>query len=245
MMMIRSLILAGSFSLLAGCSPQNPQTDELTREDSLSLPQAETPQTSQERPQATAFYRPGHELPEGVDTGDGELPRDDYGRPYTYQGLGRKLPSFSAEMANGELFQSDRLEGRWTLVKVWGLWCHDSRRDSRYAAALATALQQDPDIDFITIHTPQNAARIEQATGSYDSVASWLAENGAPFPVLIDQDAGLRKVLQIRWTPSYLLIAPDLSVQGFRTGLADAGDEAVKDFVQDIARSRGAWQSSD
>ncbi len=52
------------------------------------------------------------------------------------------------------------------------------------------------------------------------------------------------EALRIRWTPTYLVIAPDLTVQGFRTGLADAGELAVKDFVQDIAETRAGWDAS-
>ena len=63
------------------------------------------------------------------------------------------------------------------------------------------------------------------------------------FLTVIDEDASIREALKIRWTPTYLLVAPDLTVQGFRTGLADAGDDAVKTFVQDIALTRADWNT--
>jgi hypothetical protein len=190
---------------------------------------------------ATGYYRPGVEIPASADLSRGDVPRDEYGRPYTYEGLGEALPEFTGDLASGASFSSTLLEGRWTVIEVWGIWCHDSRNDATYAAALSRALAQDPDVDFMSIHTPPNAEHAHRAYRSYDSVSEWFDEKGWSFPTVIDEDASIRDLLRIRWTPTYLVIAPDLTVQGFRTGLADAGDMAVKDFVQDIAETRRDW----
>lgn len=190
---------------------------------------------------ATGYFQPGAAVPESADWSRGDVPRDSYGRPYTYEGLGEPLPEFSGQTAAGGTFSSTSLNGRWTVLEVWGIWCHDSRRDARYAAALATALKQDPDVDFMSIHTPQNAGHADKALKGYDSVAAWFEEKGWAFETVLDEDASIRDALKVRWTPTYLVIAPDRTVQGFRTGLADAGDLAVKDFVQDIAATRAAW----
>ncbi len=203
---------------------------------------AEAPASSDE-PAATGFYRPGAVIPDSADLSRGDVPRDDYGRPYTYEGLGEKLPDFIGETTDQTTFASETLSGRWTVIEVWGIWCHDSRRDATYAAALSSALTQDPDVDFMSIHTPQNADNSHRALRDYDSVAAWFDEKGWHALTVIDADASIRDRLKIRWTPTYLLVAPDLTVQGFRTGLADAGDEAVKTFVQDIARVRQDWSA--
>lgn len=193
---------------------------------------------------ATGYYQPGSEIPASADLSRGDVPRDDYGRPYTYEGLGEALPEFTGALASGASFSSTLLEGRWTVIEVWGIWCHDSRNDATYAAALSRALAQDPDVDFMSIHTPQNADNAERAYRSYGSVSAWFEDKGWSFPTVVDDDASIRGLLRIRWTPTYLVIAPDLTVQGFRTGLADAGDMAVKDFVRDIAETRRSWTDS-
>lgn len=193
---------------------------------------------------ATGYYQPGSEIPASADLSRGDVPRDDYGRPYTYEGLGEALPEFTGELSNGTSFSSTLLEGRWTVIEVWGIWCHDSRNDARYAAALSRALAQDPDVDFMSIHTPQNADRADKAYRNYGSVSAWFNEKGWSFPTLVDKDASIREILRVRWTPTYLVIAPDLTVQGFRTGLADAGDMAVKDFVKDISKTKRGWTDS-
>lgn len=193
---------------------------------------------------ATGYYQPGSEIPASADLSRGDVPRDGYGRPYTYEGLGEALPEFTGALASGASFSSTLLEGRWTVIEVWGIWCHDSRNDATYAAALSRALAQDPDVDFMSIHTPPNAENAERAYRNYGSVSAWFDDKGWSFPTLVDEDASIRDLLRIRWTPTYLVIAPDLTVQGFRTGLADAGDMAVKDFVKDIAETRRNWTDS-
>lgn len=204
---------------------------------------AEAPASKGEN-DATGFYRPGVTIPDSADLSRGDVPRDGYGRPYTYEGLGERLPDFIGETTEETTFSSRTLEGRWTVIEVWGIWCHDSRRDAKYAAALSSALAQDPDVDFMSIHTPPNADNTHQALRNYASVADWFEEKGWSFLTVVDHNASLRETLKIRWTPTYLLIAPDRTVQGFRTGLADAGDDAVKGFVQDIARARADWTAS-
>lgn len=193
---------------------------------------------------ATGYYRLGSEIPETADLSRGDVPRDSYGRPYTYEGLGEPLPAFTGELAAGASFSSSELAGKWTVIEVWGIWCHDSRNDAPYAAALSSALAQDPDVGFMSIHTPQNAARADKALRNYASVSSWFDEKGWSFPTLIDADASIREALRIRWTPTYLVVAPDLTVQGFRTGLYKTSDNAVEDFVQDIAATRRDWTSA-
>ena len=193
---------------------------------------------------ATGYYRVGSEIPASADLSRGDVPRDSYGRPYTYEGLGEPLPAFTGELAVGASFASSELAGKWTVIEVWGIWCHDSRNDASYAAALSRELALDADVSFMSIHTPPNAEHSDKAMRGYASVSDWFEEKGWTFPTVIDSDASIREALRIRWTPTYLVVAPDLTVQGFRTGLYDTGESAVEDFVQDIAATRSDWNDA-
>lgn len=174
-----------------------------------------------------------------------EIARDADGRPLSHEYLGKTLPAFSGALADGGNFDSAALVGEWTVIEVWGLWCHDSMNDAPFAAALSRALAQDPDVDFMSIHTPQKASRAHKAFDDYPSVAAYFDDVGYRFPTVVDSDASIRDALAIRWTPTYLLIGPDLSVQDFRTGLSDVEGEPVKDYVRDIAQIRGTFAGSD
>tara|TARA_R110000787_G_scaffold589_6_gene2160 strand:- start:4565 stop:5770 length:1206 start_codon:yes stop_codon:yes gene_type:complete len=164
----------------------------------------------------------------------------DHERPLEYELLGQKFPQFNATMSDGQAFDSSVLN-RWMIIQVWGVWCGDSRRDAPYAAALATAIEQDPDLYFLSIHVPQNAESTsdEDMYGTYGSVEAYFAEEGHSYPTVIDSDASIRDLLKIRWTPSYILISPDGMVRGFRTDLSVVDGEPVKDFLKEVARVKG------
>ena len=190
---------------------------------------------------ATGFITADTPVPASTGQDSGDVPRDDYGRPFTYAYLGEELPAFSGTMVSGEAFSSDELAGQWTVIDVWGLWCGDCMADAPYVAALATAIAQDPDLRFMSIHTPPNANRADEAYGRYDSVQGYFDSRGYSYPTLLDTDASIRETLDIAWTPSYLLVAPDGTVQGFRSELSAADGEPVKDFIRDIAEVKKAY----
>ncbi|MEQ9314596.1 MAG: TlpA disulfide reductase family protein, partial [Henriciella sp.] len=131
---------------------------------------------------ATGFIVPGASVPASAETRDDGVPRDDYGRPFTYEFLGKSLPAFSGTMVSGEDFSSADLEGQWTVIDVWGLWCGDCMADAPYVAALASAIAQDPDLRFMSIHTPPNANRLDDAYGKYESVQAYFDEKGYSYP---------------------------------------------------------------
>lgn len=193
-------------------------------------------------PGATELILPDTAVPDDASYKRDRFPRDGYGRPWTHSLLGHKLPVFEGSFVDGDTFSSTDLEGNWTVIEVWGLWCHDSMNDAPYANALARALDQDPTLDFMSIHTPQKASRADKAFGKYQSVSAYFDKIGQSFPTVVDHDASIRGLLDVRWTPTYLLIAPDLSVQAFRTGLADTSDMPVKDFVRAITDIKASWQ---
>ena len=161
-------------------------------------------------------------------------------RPAAYALLGQKLPAFTAPMADGGTFDSSAIN-RWTVIAVWGVWCSDCVADGPYVDALARAIAQDPDLDFISIHVPANANRAtpDELYGKYGSLEAYFASAGYSAPsVVLDNDASLRQLLQISWTPSYLVVSPDGVVRGFRTDLRVIEDQPVKTFIQDIAEVR-------
>ncbi|MEM1149608.1 MAG: DUF1131 family protein [Pseudomonadota bacterium] len=185
---------------------------------------------------ATAFFTENTTPPESARDvrGDGVL-RDADERPYGYAFLGEPLPAFTAPRVDGPDWSPSQIN-TWTIIDVWGIWCGDCMADAPYAAALSRAVEQDPDLDFISIHTPPNARRADEAFGDYGSVEAYFAEAGYSYPTVLDLDASVRNAMQIAWTPTYLLVSPDGIVRGFRTDLSVAGGEPVKDFLQDVAR---------
>ncbi|MEL7128955.1 MAG: TlpA disulfide reductase family protein [Pseudomonadota bacterium] len=171
-------------------------------------------------------------LPVGAeDRRDDGVLRDESGRPVTHRLLGKILPTFEAPKVGGGTIRSLDLEGRWTVMVVWGVWCHDSRNDMDNIAAIATHYESDDAVDFISVHVPQNKETLDKMYRNYRSVAGFFDDRGVSFATALDETADLRASLQIDWTPTYLLIGPDLTVKGFRTDLSKGGETAVADFI--------------
>ncbi|MCA8900896.1 MAG: TlpA family protein disulfide reductase [Hyphomonas sp.] len=186
-------------------------------------------------PDATGFIT-ANPLPLGEDW-KADVRRDDYGRPFEYALLGEHLPAFTGTLMDGTPFDSTQIS-RWTVIDLWGIWCGDCMADAPYVAALSTAIDQDPDLDFLSIHTPASAARTTPAEmfGKYGSLEAYFAGKGYAYPTLTDTDASIREALKIAWTPSYLLVSPEGIVKGYRSEFSAARGEPVKDFLKDIAR---------
>ncbi|MEQ9434659.1 TlpA disulfide reductase family protein [Hyphomonas sp.] len=221
--MIRTLTIAALALSLAACSGDRSTAPDAAPDNAARLITANPP------PAAPA------------DTGpDANSAHDGHVRPEEYALLGQKFPRFTATMADGQTFDSSVLN-RWMVIQVWGTWCSDSLKDAPYAAALATAIEQDPDLYFLSIHVPQNADKTsdQDMYGAYGSVEAYFAEKGYSYPTVIDSDASVREALKITWTPSYILMSPDGVIRGFRTDLSVAGGEPVKDFLKEAARVKG------
>ena len=220
--------------VLTACGPAAapPSSDETVSEAAVT--------EAGDGPKAHGFITQNEAPPPGARDNDDGTYRDDYGRPFQYALLGQHLPEFTAPTSDGGTFSSADIN-RWTVIDVWGAWCSDCVADGPYVEALARAIAQDPDLDFVSIHVPANANRAtpEELYGKYGSLEAYFASAGYTIPsVVLDTDASLRQLLQISWTPSYILVSPDGIVRGFRTDLRVIEDQPIKTFMQDIAEVR-------
>ena len=225
---MRQTLLPALFVLiLAACGSSSTETEPQTTT-------ADTHGVSTDPNAAIGFYTENITPPAtATDSKDDGVLRDADDRPYNYAHLGAPLPAFSGSLQDGTVFDSAEID-QWTLVYVWGTWCGDCRRDGPYTSQVATRLAADPDLDFVSVHTPISAARADEAFQRFGSLDAYFDSVGYTFPTLIDEDASIRDALAISWTPTYLLVSPEGVVSGFRTDLSVAGENSVEQFLSDI-----------
>ncbi len=182
-------------------------------------------------------------MPEtAVDSRNDGVLRDDTGRPVTHDLLGQTLFQFEAPQIGGGMFNSDSLRGKWTVMTFWGVWCHDSRNDAENIAAVAAHFADHPDVQFMSLHVPYNRDFLDKRFGTYASVEAYFEDRGLSWPTALDEESILRNWQKIRWTPTYLLIGPDMTVQAYRTDLYSVGEGGLERFiaeVEGIARPAG------
>lgn len=123
-------------------------------------------------------------------------------------------------MLAGEGFSSERLRNRWTILGVWPA-DNPPAEEATFAAALSSAVDQDPDLDLLIIHPPSGAAGPDnpawpRATVSSDTLAA----------------------LNVPATPAYLLIGPDLTIEGYRGALSASPEDGIKPVIWGVSEIR-------
>ncbi|MEO1029480.1 MAG: TlpA disulfide reductase family protein [Pseudomonadota bacterium] len=179
-------------------------------------------------------------LPDSAkDSRDDGILRDKSGRPVTHPLLGQSFPEFEAQFSDGREFSSTSLDGQWTVMTIWGVWCHDSRNDAENIAAVAEHFGAEADFNYVSLHVPPSRERLDRRFRKYGSVDGYFEERGLKWPVVLDETADIREAVQISWTPTYLVIGPDRTVLGYRTDLSVVeGEAAISDFIEDVSNLR-------
>jgi hypothetical protein len=143
--------------------------------------------------------------------------------------ISQTIPDFALQKVGGGEVSRDQLRGRWTVLGFWNATLAGIEDETRYIRALDSAVDQDPDLDLLTIYLKLNAAQT--------NVAKWFSNNGGnPWPTLIDK-GGTDALFHITASPAYLLIGPDLTVHAFR-GALSADPDGIKSVIRGVAEIR-------
>lgn len=135
--------------------------------------------------------------------------------------IGSTLPAFALSQSEGTQLTQENLRGRWTIIGFAAPTDDALKSENDYVAALNSAADQDPDLDFLAIREPSDAAPATPPT----------------WPTLND-DAGYTDNLGVTTTPAYLLVGPDLTIEGYRGALSATPDDGIKSVIRGVAEVR-------
>jgi len=133
--------------------------------------------------------------------------------------LNTQLPAFSATTSGGATLTSESLRGRWTVLGLWGEGARPAE-EAGFAAALNSAVDQDPDLDLLIVHRAGPAAS-----------EVW------PWPLVID-DGKIATAIGAPASPAYLLVGPDLTIEGYRGALSATPEDGIKPVIRGVAEIR-------
>lgn len=197
---MRTIVLAASLSLvLSACG----QADE------PAPPPATIPAAEQIAPPAPAARQ--RASVEGWETDLTSFPL-----------IGSTLPGFALFQANGVELTQENLRGRWTIIGFAAATDALAKAENDYIAALNSAADQDPDLDFLSM-------RPAAVTPPPATPPAW--------PTLYDEK-GFITSLGVTTTPSYLLVGPDLTIEGYRGALSATPDDGIKSVIRGVAEIR-------
>lgn len=134
-----------------------------------------------------------------------------------YALIGSSIPPFALKQADGTELTQDNLRDRWTILG-FATAETSSEDETRFITALNSAADQDPDLDLLQIHRPP---------------ADTAAPRVTPWPSVRD-DGGTITAFGITETPVYLLVGPDLTIEGYRGALTSTPDDGIKSVIRGV-----------
>lgn len=176
-------------------------------------PPVETP------PEAAAAEATPQAVAPGASAGvDGwEIDMTAYGK------IGAALPPFTATKGDGEI-STDTLRGRWTIIGV--VTAPLPPEEGTFIAALASAADQDPSLDVLMVDPMPGPT-------------TWLGDSATAhgWPLATD-GADLVAALALPASPAYLLVGPDLTIEGYRGALSATPEDGIKSVIRGVAEIR-------
>jgi hypothetical protein len=124
------------------------------------------------------------------------------------------LPALSGKKPDGSDFTSESLRDRWTILGVWS--GEPPPGEANFVSALSSAADQDPDLDVLVIHAPGTTPQPTPA---------WP---------LIEDGGTMIATLALPATPAYLLVGPDLTIEGYRGALTSTPDDGIKLVIRGV-----------
>lgn len=137
-----------------------------------------------------------------------------------YGQIGSALPAFAGKLADGKEITAEALRGHWTIIGVWPNAAVPPQEPT-FVSALNSAVDQDPDLDLLMIH--------RRTEGAADPAHAW--------PMLMD-DGPIIASLALPASPAYLLVGPDLTIEGYRGALIATPDDGIKTVIRGVAEIR-------
>lgn len=137
-----------------------------------------------------------------------------------YARIGATLPAFTLKQADGTELTAANLRERWTILAFWS--AADDKGEKTYVQALNSAVDQDPDLDLLGVFRTS-------AEGASAPPVNW--------PNVAD-DVALASALRIEATPAYLLVGPDLTIEGYRGAITTTPDDGIKSVIRGVAEIR-------
>jgi hypothetical protein len=140
--------------------------------------------------------------------------------------LGKPLPGVELSKTDGSKMQAEDLRGRWTVVALWSASNAVSIADETYIRSVISAADQDPDLDFVSVHVKTDAAADPQKLFK-----------GNPWPTVLADDKAMQ-TFGVSALPAYLLVGPDLTIEASRGALSKTPDNGIKDMFRGISEIR-------
>lgn len=133
------------------------------------------------------------------------------------------------------------LDGKVTLLHLWGTWCGPCRMEYPELARVAKDLEQNQKFQFVPVSC--EAGQGETAEGLWMKTSDFFQSEGIDSPVYADHLGFTRGSLVERldqanlYYPTSVLIGPDGKIQSIWEGYSEAGVDQIKELSLNLLAS--------
>lgn len=131
---------------------------------------------------------------------------------------------FTLNTLKGDTLSSDQLDGKITIVNIWGIWCGPCVREMPDIQKLHEKYSDNPEVKVLTINNDP----------SIEKVREWMDENEYSFPVL--RDDGYLNEAGIHLFPTTWFLDPEKEIAFIKEGYTE---KLVEEFTWRIEDLQG------
>jgi peroxiredoxin len=142
--------------------------------------------------------------------------------------VGERVPDYSApNLAGEEVAFSDHL-GEVVLINVWATWCRPCRVEM---PPIQNIYDRFKDQGFTVL-----AVSIDAGPGYREEVDEFVRELGLDFPVLLDPESRISRVLQTIGVPETFVLDREGRIVKRWIGASDWDSEANRAMIEELLR---------
>jgi cytochrome c biogenesis protein CcmG/thiol:disulfide interchange protein DsbE len=127
---------------------------------------------------------------------------------YTPIGVGSEMPSYAAPTVAGPVLSLDSLRGQVVVLNVWATWCAPCRYEMPSLQRLYEALGSSG-LEVVAVSVDEAPLVAEPLDAVRGLVASFAAEYGLTFPVLLDPQGRVEETFAVSGLPTTFVIGRD------------------------------------
>ncbi len=139
--------------------------------------------------------------------------------------LGKPVKEFAFEDLTGNKVTPASLKGKIGVLEFWGTDCAPCKQHTPQLEKAFQALKDDEGVVFYAVSTDPKGLPTETVAKTFES---W----GGTIPVLRDLEKNAYYNLEVKATPTLMLVSADGQLQDMHTGMLENADDLVKKVRQ-------------
>jgi peroxiredoxin len=134
--------------------------------------------------------------------------------------VGSPAPDFELELLDGQYTTLSNYRGQPVLLNFWATWCGPCEVEMPFFQSQYE--QHGSNFSILAINNAEQAHRVQQ----------FVDRHALTFPVLLDQDASVQKLYQVRGYPTSLLVDAEGIIRVYHVGVMS--EKQLSKYLQEL-----------